>query len=112
MLDEMRPMLTRAYILRDATTRLQAKTQALVAAIGKGQSMADAAKSVGGTVTEAADVLRSSAGQVYSQGVSGMWLQLSVQRDACAVFQRANGSCACGDYSAAFAFRRIRNRRE
>jgi peptidyl-prolyl cis-trans isomerase D len=70
-LDEIRPKLTQFFIMRDAATRLQTKAQALAAAVGKGQSMSDAAKSVGGTVTEAAGVLRNGAGQTYSTDLIG-----------------------------------------
>ena len=70
-LDEIRPKLTQFFILRDATTKLQAKAQALSAAIGKGQSMADAAKSVDATVADADAIQRNGGGQVYSNDLVG-----------------------------------------
>ena len=64
--DEIRPQLTQYFIMRDASTKLQAKAKDLAAAVTKGQSMADAAKSIGATVAEAKGVLRNGAGQAYS----------------------------------------------
>jgi peptidyl-prolyl cis-trans isomerase D len=65
-LDEVRPMVTQSYMLRDASTKLQAKAEALAAAITKGQSLDDAAKSVGVAAAEATGVLRNGGGQAYS----------------------------------------------
>ena len=70
-LDEIRPKLTQFFILRDATTKLQARAQALSAAVAKGQSMADAAKSVEATVADADAIQRSGGGQVYSNDLVG-----------------------------------------
>jgi hypothetical protein len=53
-------------MLRDAATKLQARAQALAAAVTKGQSLADAAKTVGATPAEAANVLRNGGGPLYS----------------------------------------------
>ncbi len=66
-LDEIRPKLTQYFMLRDAATKLQAKAQALTAAIAKGQSLEDAAKSVGAATAEATGILRSGADQTYSK---------------------------------------------
>ena len=62
-LDEIRPKLTQYFVVRDANTKLQAKAQALQAAVQKGQPMADAAKSVGASVQDGKDVLRNGGGQ-------------------------------------------------
>ncbi len=66
-LDEIRPKLVQTFILQDAARKLQAKAQALTAAIAKGQSLEDAAKSVDAATTEAAGILRSGADQTYSK---------------------------------------------
>ena len=70
-LDEIRPKLTQYFILKDAAAKLQAKADALSAAIGKGQSMADAAKSVGVAVEPAKGVLRNAGGKTYSADLVG-----------------------------------------
>jgi peptidyl-prolyl cis-trans isomerase D len=71
LLDEIRPKLTQYFMLRDATAKLQAKAQALAAAIAKGQSMSEAAKSVGATVSEASNVLRNGTSPAYSADLVG-----------------------------------------
>jgi peptidyl-prolyl cis-trans isomerase D len=79
-LDEIRPKLTRFFILRDAATKLRARAEALQASIQKGQSLEDAAKSVGATVQDAKDVLRSAGGQgqPYSTDLIGRVFQAQV----------------------------------
>jgi len=74
-LEEIRPKLTQFYILRETARRLQEKAQALSTAVSKGESMADAARSVGASVTEANGVLRNGAGQVYSADLIGKIFQ-------------------------------------
>ena len=70
-LDEIRPKLIQTFMLRDAATKLQAKAQALSAAVSKGQSLEDAAKTVGATTAEATGILRSGADQSYSKDLIG-----------------------------------------
>jgi peptidyl-prolyl cis-trans isomerase D len=70
-LDEIRPKLTQGFMLQEAATKLQAKAQALAAAVVKGQSLDDAAKSVGATTAEATGVLRNGADQTYSKDLVG-----------------------------------------
>jgi peptidyl-prolyl cis-trans isomerase D len=72
-LDEVRPKVTQFFVLRDAATKLQAKAQALQAQIVKGESLQDAAKTVGATVQTAKDVLRNGGGQgrPYSSDLVG-----------------------------------------
>ena len=70
-LDEIRAKLTQFYMLRDATTKLQAKAQTLAAAVVKGQSLDDAAKSVGASAVEASNVLRSAGGQAANPATGG-----------------------------------------
>jgi peptidyl-prolyl cis-trans isomerase D len=76
-LDEIRGRLTQYFILRDAAAKLQTKAQALQAAVQKGQSMAEAAKSVGAALAEGKDVLRSDGGQTqpYSTDLVGRVFQ-------------------------------------
>jgi peptidyl-prolyl cis-trans isomerase D len=62
-LDEIRAKLTQFYMLRDATMKLQAKAQGIAAAVTKGQSLDEAAKSVGASAAEATGVLRNAGGQ-------------------------------------------------
>jgi peptidyl-prolyl cis-trans isomerase D len=61
--DEIRAKLTQFYMLRDATTKLQAKAQGLAAAVIKGQSLDDAAKTVGASAAEANNIPRNPGGQ-------------------------------------------------
>jgi peptidyl-prolyl cis-trans isomerase D len=79
-LDEIRPKLTRFFMLRDAATKLRARAEALQASIQKGQSLADAAKSVGATLQDSKDVLRSGGGQgqPYSTDLIGRIFQAKV----------------------------------
>ncbi len=70
-LDQIRPKLTQYYMMHDAAMKLQAKATALSAAIAKGQSMADAAKSVGAVPMDADGVLRTPQGQAFSPDLLG-----------------------------------------
>ncbi|WP_158915304.1 peptidylprolyl isomerase [Caulobacter sp. S45] len=65
-LDEIRPMLTRYYMQRDLTTRLQAKADAIVAQVKKGQTMEAAAAGAGATLGHGVGVQRQAAGQTFS----------------------------------------------
>ena len=76
-LDEIRPKLTQFLMLRDAATKLRARAEALQTAVQKGESLADAAKSVGATVQDGKDVLRNAGGQgqPYSTDLIGRLFQ-------------------------------------
>ncbi|HTK35445.1 MAG TPA: SurA N-terminal domain-containing protein [Caulobacteraceae bacterium] len=64
--DEVRPAASQMLMFETQQKALAAKADALTAAIKKGQTMAQAAASVGATVQTAADVQRSAAGKTFS----------------------------------------------
>jgi peptidyl-prolyl cis-trans isomerase D len=70
-LEEIRPKLTQYLVLRSAAQKLQKKADELSAAISKGQSLQDAAASVGAQVSHADGVLRNAAGPLYSADLIG-----------------------------------------
>ena len=65
-LDEVRTAATQRYILEDMTKRLKARADAIEAQVKKGQTMAQAAASVGAKLETAAGVRREQAGKAYS----------------------------------------------
>lgn len=69
-LDEIRPKLTQFFVLRDTAQKLQARAEALAAAIRKGESLEAAAKSVGASVSTAKNVTRNEA-RTYSTDLVG-----------------------------------------
>jgi peptidyl-prolyl cis-trans isomerase D len=76
-LDEIRPVLTQAYMQQAVVTAVKAKADALVAAIKGGQSMSDAARTVGAVVAQQTGMQRLKAaqykalGQQFLQGAFG-----------------------------------------
>lgn len=70
-LDEIRPLLTRYWMMHDLQLRLLAKANELADQVRKGQPIASVAASVGATPGDAVDVMRSNAGQTFSQQLLG-----------------------------------------
>ena len=66
-LDEVRPVLTRFLMQQDVMKRLQAKADAIAAAVSKGQSMDAAAAANHLQVIQADGVQRSAADKTYSK---------------------------------------------
>ena len=64
--DEVRPAATQILVLQTMGKKLQAKADELTAAIKKGQTMEQAAASVGAKLETTADVQRSAAGKQFS----------------------------------------------
>jgi peptidyl-prolyl cis-trans isomerase D len=62
-LDEVRPLITRAYIQQEIARRLEAKTNELVARIKKGESLDAVAASAGFPVSRVAGLTRQTAAQ-------------------------------------------------
>ena len=65
-LDEVRPAVTQMYVLTDLQKKLQAKADAVTAALKKGQTMAQAAASVGAKVETAKAIKRDISTQTWS----------------------------------------------
>ena len=70
-LEEVRPGLTREFVLRDIFGKMKAKAQALADQVTKGGSMEAAAASVGGKILTTNGVIRSGAGQTIPKDVLG-----------------------------------------
>jgi peptidyl-prolyl cis-trans isomerase D len=66
-LEEVRPKLSQYLTLRDTALKLQAKAQALVTAVQKGESLEAAAASVGSKVQPFKGLTRNPQGQALSQ---------------------------------------------
>ena len=65
-LDEVRPLLTRFVMQQDLMKRLQAKAEAIAAAISKGQTLKAAAAANHVQLSQGTDVLRAEANKTYS----------------------------------------------
>lgn len=62
-LEEIRPMLTRAWTQRELTKAMQAKADGLAARVRKGESLESVAASAGSSVTQVPGIDRRNAGQ-------------------------------------------------
>jgi len=69
-LDEVRPVATQMFVLSDLQKKLQAKADQITAAVKKGQTLQQAAASVGAQVQTAQDVRRENS-QTFSQDLLG-----------------------------------------
>ena len=65
-LDEVRPLLTRFVMQQDLMKRLQAKAEAIAAAVSKGQTLEAAAAANHVQLAQGNDVLRAEANKTYS----------------------------------------------
>jgi peptidyl-prolyl cis-trans isomerase D len=65
-LDQSRPLLARALMQRDITTRLSDTADAVAAQIAKGQTMEAAAAAAGVPLQHAGDITRQAAGKTFS----------------------------------------------